>query len=161
MAIATKKRSSKSSKSNQARCIGKPAGVIQQRVEAQSSHLPRPTSLPKNQTQGKTRNNGVARRPKPPRVLLNLMPMRSAPRHLRMFVEDGASTPTWVADLIVNDLQLQSGLARVFLSVSGGVRCARPPAIFFNAVGVGKLVAKGTARRLVRDRKAVANCASD
>ncbi|TWT74324.1 hypothetical protein [Allorhodopirellula solitaria] len=34
MAIATKKRSSKSSKSNQARYIGKPAGVIQQRVEA-------------------------------------------------------------------------------------------------------------------------------
>lgn len=34
MATATKKRSSKSSKPNQARYIGKPAGVIQQRVQA-------------------------------------------------------------------------------------------------------------------------------
>ncbi|TWT74923.1 hypothetical protein CA85_02110 [Allorhodopirellula solitaria] len=47
---------------------------------------------------------------------------RLAQRHLRLFVEDGASTPRWVADLVVNDLQPPSGLARVFCGVSGGVR---------------------------------------
>ncbi|TWT67317.1 hypothetical protein CA85_21670 [Allorhodopirellula solitaria] len=46
----------------------------------------------------------------------------SAQRHLRLFVEDGASTPKWVADLVVNDLPPHSGLARAFRGVSGGVR---------------------------------------